>query len=205
MLESASTQSMKSLNLTTFLFSVLLLLSGCASGPQTTSDTESEPVDEESIQKSPDWFLEPPSEDQMLLSTATATSRSMQIAIDRAKTSARGDIAQQLETRLDQLERQFSEELSQGDQSQLMQQFTQATEAVASQTLVGSRVRERKLAADGNEYRAWVLMEMPIGEARSALLDKINGDEEMRTRMRSTEVFNQLEEKVKNYENTKNK
>jgi vacuolar-type H+-ATPase subunit E/Vma4 len=141
----------------------------------------------------------------MLLSTATATSRSMQIAIDRAKTSARGDIAQQLETRLDELERQFSEELSQGDQSQLMQQFTQATEAVASQTLVGSRVRERKLAADGNEYRAWVLMEMPIGEARSALLDKINGDEEMRTRMRSTEVFNQLEEKVKNYENTKNK
>lgn len=183
------------------LLLAVLLLAGCASGTRSTA--------ERNIDEAPEWYLQPPSEEDMLLTTATAESRSMQIAIDKAKTNARGDIAQQLQTQLDELERQFSEDLSQSDQgeeqSQTMEQFTQVTEAVASETLVGSQVRERKLRARGDRYRAWVLMEMPIGEARSALLEKINGNEEMRTRMRSTEAFKQLEEEVEEYNSKRKK
>jgi len=182
-------------------FLTAILLAGCVSGPETTA--------ERNIEEAPEWYLQPPSEENMLVATATAESRSMQIAIDKAKTNARGDIAQQLQTQLDELERQFAEDLSQSDQgeeqSQTMEQFTQVTEAVASETLVGSQVRERKLRARGDRYRAWVLMEMPIGEARSALLEKINGNEEMRTRMRSTEAFKQLEEEVEEYNSERKK
>lgn len=178
-----------------------IVLAGCGAGPETTA--------EKNIEEAPDWYLQPPSDEGMLLATATAESRSMQIAIDKAKTNARGDIAQQLQTQLDELERQFSEDLSQSDQgeeqSQTMDQFTQATEAVASETLVGSQVTEKKLRARGDRYRAWVLMEMPIGDARSALLEKINGSEEMRTRMRSTEAFRQLEEEVEEYRSERKK
>ena len=186
---------MKTLVRYTSFFVVALLIGGCASGTQTTA--------EKNIEDTPSWYLEPPSEEDMLLAVATAESRSMQMAVDKAKTSARGDIAQQLQTRLDELERQFSEELSQsgegGDQTQTMQQFSTATEAVASETIVGSRVRERKLSPREDQYRAWVLMEMPIGRARSELLKKINSDEDMKTRMRSTEAYEQLEKEVKKY------
>ena len=70
--------------------------------------------------------------------------------------------------------------------------------------LIGSRVREQQVQPEGQIYRAYVLMEMPIGAVSEALLERIRGRENMYTRFRAAEAFSDLESEVENYQVWKN-
>jgi hypothetical protein len=48
-------------------------------------------------------------------------------------------------------------------------------------------------------FRAFVLMEMPIGAANEALVQRIRNNENMYTRFRATEAFKDLEKEVQDY------
>jgi len=155
---------------------------------------------EEAVENIPDWMVENPDDPNYLFGTATATSRSMQTAIDKAETSARGDIASELQTKFSGLTKQFQEEVGTGSESELLTQFTQAQKEVVSQVLNGAGVRAREVVTDRGIYRAYVLMEMPIGEAASKLMSRLQQNRDMYTRFRSSQAFEELEEEVRRYE-----
>ena len=84
--------------------------------------------------------------------------------------------------------------------SQLLDQYTSVYKATVSQVLFGSRPRQQEVKAEGRAYRAYVLMELPTGEAAKRLMEQVKANEQMYTRFRSTEAFKELDAEVQRYE-----
>ena len=154
----------------------------------------------DTIEDAPDWMLEVPYDEQHLSAAATATSRDMQVAFDKARSAAQVDIGQQLGARLTNLTKQFQEETGMAFDSQLLTQFSSATKAITDETLIGTRIVERVVVPEGNVYRAYVLMQLPIGRANELLMQKIRGDRALHTRFRATEAYAELDDELRRYE-----
>lgn len=172
----------------------IAVIVGCGGGKTTNLAPSS---NKETVENIPDWYLNPPSDPSYLFSGASATSRDVQMASNKAKTAARVDLAQQLETKMNNLTKNFQEEVGEGDDSELLQQFTSATKSVTSQTLNGSRLDQQQILPERGIYRAYVLMSIPIGDANRQLMQKIQENKNLYTRFRATEAFTELDAEIK--------
>ena len=146
--------------------------------------------------KAPEWFLSTPTDPNFLYATASMTSRDMQMAIQKAETQARTSLAQQMETKVANLTKQFQEEVGADEESELLQQFTSATKIVTQQTLSGTRSDEKKIVTEKGIYRAFVLMSLPIGQANQQLMEKIRANQNLYTRFRATKAYEELNEEI---------
>ena len=116
----------------------------------------------------------------------------MQLALQKARTTAQTELAQQLGTRLANLTKQFQEEVGLETDSELLTQFSSTTKAVTNETLTGAAVDQQKLVPEKRIYRAYVLMSLPIGGANQLLMDKIAANQNLYTRFRATQAFDAL-------------
>lgn len=178
----------------TFLITISIMLSACSSS-KSLSDTDTGNI--------PDWYLTPPTSDDYIYAPATATSQDMELAVNKGETEARGKIGRQMEVKVNSMQKKFEEEVGETESSQLLQQFTQVTKTVVSTELTGSTVKEKEILQDGDNWRVYVLMQYPIGDAQKAFLTNISKNKELYTRYRSTEAFKELDEDVKKYEEWK--
>ena len=167
---------------------LVLLVLGCASkGVTKVGDIEI-----------PDWYLNPPTDQNYIFGKATATSVDLQVAIDKAKQGARLDIAENLESHIMGLVKKFEEEVGGVEEGEFFQQFTQVSKNVVDQTLVGSRENKTKVKEEGKGFRSFVLMELPIGKAREELLKQLSSseNENLYTRFRASQSFQDLKEEI---------
>lgn len=163
---------------------------GCASSGQKTK------------KGLPEWYENPPNADeQALYAAAMAESRDMVVATKKAKVDARTDLAQQMATKVQNLEKLFSEEVGTDAEAELLQQFTSVTKAVTSESLHGTQEEEKKVynLEDGT-VRVYVLMSLPIGEANQALMAKLKANEHLYTRFRASQAFDELKTEIEAYE-----
>ncbi len=175
---------------------VVILIIGCASSGVTK-------VGEIEI---PDWYLNPPTDQNYIYGKATATSMDLQLAIDKAKQGARLDIAENLESHIMGLIKKFDEEVGGLEEGELLTQFTQVSKNVVDQTLVGSRENKTKVKPEGKGFRSFVLMELPIGKAREELLKQLTSseNENLYTRFRASQSFQELKEEIESLREYKN-
>jgi len=176
----------------TRLFGLLLLgvaLVGCGN---SDSGTDGQP------ENVPDWYLNTPDDPNYLYAANSATSQKMQVAIDKAVNGARGDLASSLETKIESMTKSFTEEV--GDD--LRQQYTEAQKAITSKVLRGtSPAKKEVFQQDNGTWRAFVMMELPVGKAAEEFMSKLNNrDEEMYTRFRSSQAFKEMKKAVDDYE-----
>jgi len=186
---------MKNLILTISLLASIIFIAGCGSSKTNLTNTDTGDI--------PAWYLNPPSDSAYFYAGVSETSRDMQLAIDKAMTSARANIARQVETKITGLEKQFKEEVGSGDNSQLLSQFTQATKTITDQKLNGTHVEKQKIIKDGNTFRVYVLVDYPIGAANEFLMQQLKKNEQMYTRFRSSQTFKDLDNEVQKYEDAK--
>lgn len=179
----------------------LVVAGACSRGPRPPVDLSPTPS-RQTIRELPSWYLKPPTDENYLFAPATAVSRDMQIAINKAQADGRNGIAQQLEVKYGALNRRFVEEVGR-EGSQLLDQYTQVYKAVVSTTLYGTRPRFQELHTEGGVYRAILLMELPLGEMSKKLLEQIRAQEQLYTRFRAGEAFKDLDAEVKRYEEWK--
>jgi len=163
-------------------------------GPHTLN--LSPPPAAEVLQQVPDWLLKPPSDPQHLHAAATATSRDLQVALQKARLNAQTDLAQQLNTRLANLSKGFQEETGLSDDSGLLSQFSSATKAVANQTLEEAQVVQQELRKEKEVYRAYVLMALPLGQANRLVLEKLKANQDLYTRFRATQAYGELDQEL---------
>lgn len=180
---------MKNLGKVLFFTAAILYLAGCSSSQKDLPGT-----DEGSM---PEWFLNPPTDPNYLYSAKTDASADMQMAIDKATTSARAELSRMLELELSSLQKKFMDETGFGENSNVLSQFTEATKIVTKNTLVGSKIKQNKVEKDKNTFRAYVLVELPLGAAKSNLLSEIKNNNELKTRFEATQTFKELDEEVK--------
>jgi len=173
-------------------FLALLVLLGCGGKNVNLAPSASE----ETLKKTPDWYLDPPSEASYLYATATATSRDMQAAVSKAEVRGRTDLGKQMETRLDNLTKDFQEETGVDSDSELIQFFSTTTKAVTSQVLVGSKTDKKELLPEKEIYRAYVLMSLPIGPANELLMEKMKANENLYTQFRASKAFEELNKEL---------
>jgi len=184
------------LSLTLFLV-LLASFFGCSSrtkGLQTASE-EDIPI--------PIWYKNPPKSADYLYAAYKADSKDMQMAIDKALSGARKEIGLQVEFRMNALQRRVDEEVGIGKDAQLLQLFTQASEIVVSTSISGSRIKEQEIFKVGDSYYAFVLVEYPIGAANQAFLEQLKRSEQLYTRLRSSQILKELNEKAEKYEKEK--
>lgn len=172
-----------------------VMLVSCGGGPQTLQSTSECDI--------PDWYSNVPADANYLLAARTATSQDMQMALDKATTDGRAEIGRQTELKIQGLQKRFDEEVGLNADTQLMSQFTQANKTVVSTSLSGSRVRTQELCKDGSMWRAYVLVEYPIGAANEALMQQIRNNNEMNTRLRASQAYKDLDSEVQKYEESK--
>jgi hypothetical protein len=153
--------------------------------------------------KVPEWYLQVPKDDNRLVGVATATSLDLQTAIDKAKQDGRAEIARQLDLRMTGMSKQFVEETGLNDDAELLGMFTQVSRSVISDSLTGSRIAKQEVGREGGGFRAYVMMEMPIGEANSRFVEKIKSQERLYTRFRASQAFEELDRMVEEYEQWK--
>lgn len=151
----------------------------------------------------PEWYVSPPKDDNRLVGVASATSLDLQTAVDKAKQDGRAEIARQVDTRITGMSKRFIEETGLNDDAELLGMFTQVSKSVVSDSLTGSRIAKQEMNRFGQGYRAYVMMEMPIGEANARFVEKIRSQERLYTRFRASEAFEELDQMVDEYEQWK--
>lgn len=178
-----------------------ILAVGCGGSRQQVGITPR--ATQETLENVPGWYINLPSDPNYLFATGTATSRDMQLARDKAGDAARMEIAKQIETKFDGLSKRFQEEVGTGEDAQYLDMFTQATKAVVSQVLSGVSIDKTEIKNEQGLFRAYVLVKMPIGATSQALLNRLKQQEQLYTRFRATQVFEELEKETQKFENWK--
>jgi len=173
-----------------------LVMVGCASSKKLDTPQKSK-------LKAPKWYIENPTDNNHLYGVATATSLDLQTAVDKAKQDGRVEIARQMDLRIAGLSKRFVEETGLDEDAELLGMFTQVSKSVVSDSLTGSRVADQEVMPEGGTYRAYVMMEMPIGEANAKFVEKIKSQQRLYTRFRATQAFEELDREVEEYERWK--
>lgn len=181
----------------TIILSSLILFAGCSG---KNPPEESTPTTEINV---PIWYNNPPEDPNYLYSPTTALSRDLQHSVNTAKEEGRADIARQMRTKIEGMFKRFREETGFGEDAEFLEMETDVSKSVVSETLVGCKAKQQKILKENTLYRAYVLMELPIGAANQALLSKIKENERMYTRYRATQAFDELEQEVEEYEQFK--
>ena len=137
-----------------------------------------------------------PGDINMLSAEATGTSRDSQLAIDKAKMDARVEMTQQLNAYVQALIKKFDEEVGITEDSELLGLYSKTAKIVVDQSLVGSHIKKKDVKQDGEIYKATVVMEAPLGQARKRLLEQIKASDALYTRFSNSESFEELKEEV---------
>ena len=186
------------MNRASFVLLLALAVGACSHGSRTSDLTP--PPSRATIRAMPGWYLKPPKDDHYVFGAATAVSQDLQIAIDKAQAEGRNLLAQQLEVKYGSLTKRFAEETGRSVDAQLLDMYTSVYKATVSQVLYGSRPRQQEVKPEGPVYRAYVLMELPTGEAAKRLMEQVKANEQMYTRFRASEAWKELDAEVLRYE-----
>ena len=177
------------------LSALALALFGCGGGSKSMQSADTGDI--------PDWFKDIPKDPNYFFATNTQVSQDLQLAIDKATQGARTEIGRMVETKISGLQKRFTEETGTAGNAQLLDMFTQASKTIVSTSLSGSRASKQKHVKDGENWRAYVLVEYPVGAANEALMQQIKNNEQMYTRFRASQTFKELDEEVKKFEEFK--
>ncbi len=187
--------------LLTFIMASTLILIGCASkgGPDLSPEAS-----RKTIKSAPDWMLNPPHKEGFVQHASTATSQDMQMALDKARTTAATTLAGLIESEWNGLIKRAQEETGLAENSTIIDQFSNTQEQIISNRLQDMRVAKRKLLEEKTDdgrriYRAYILVEYDQGAAQKRLLAQIKADEQLYNAMRATELFEEMEDKVEAY------
>ena len=180
-----------------FLGIIAMTLFGCGSSSATVGGTNAGDI--------PDWYTSVPKDPAIFFATSSQVSGDMQLAVDKATNAARTELGRMVETKISGLQKRFTEETGTANNAQLLDMFTQASKNVVSTSLSGSKESKRKIVKDGSSWRAYVMVEYPVGAASEALLQQIKNNEQMFTRFRAAKTFEELDKEVKDFEDAKKK
>lgn len=153
----------------------------------------------------PEWFLNPPKDDNYVFAVATEASQDMQMAVTKAKTTAAAEVSRTLDMKVKNMEKNFKQETGVGENSELLQDAVTATKSITSSQLSGLTEAKKALVKDGAKWRAYVMMQYPTGAAADAFMKSLKKSEKVYAQFKATQAFQELDKEVKEYEEFKEK
>jgi hypothetical protein len=161
-----------------------LAMVGCASNPTTQAPVQSAPVQTATPTAhavaprpstgAPEWFVRlPASTETMVYAAGTAVSSDEQMAYDKARMSAERKLVEQAHAVIITQTKSFRNDTGRD----LQERFETVTRKNAQGQIVGVRQVDSQAHYDGRQYKVYVLIQLPIGEA--------NAQQEAQTRAQS--------------------
>lgn len=168
-------------------------LPGCSKGPKV--------VDERTTVVrafSPEWYeASPRDENGTIRKTAQAVGAKPRISEAFAINQARQSMALAIESRVDVLQRAFTEQIETPTEPELLERFQDANNIVASTTLRGSHVvRKETYREDDGQYRTFVLMELSGADIDKNYVDAMRELGILENRLRSGEAWAEVERRA---------
>lgn len=150
------------------------------------------------IDDTPTWVYSPPQDtDEFLYGTASATSSRQNIARQRAEINAKQVLGGKLGEKVEALQKLFEDEVSDGLNDNYSASFSNATQIITSQELVGVSIDQLSFTpTPQGGYTAHILMRMPVGAARSQLENALSRDQELYIKFKESKAFEELQQNL---------
>jgi len=184
---------------------VLIIACGGSTPPRAPVDMPSQPqaANPQTPMDVPNWFMMTPEPDDeyAVYATGEATSRKMNIAMQKATQQARANLGQSINAKVQSLIESMVEEAGMGENVQITEFYSETSKSVSNETLSGATVVKKypyQMSSGG--YRVYVLMGLkkaPFDNAASqAIVSKVkeNQEEAMYAAFKKTQAFNRLDE-----------
>lgn len=187
----------KNLTLITCMLAILFAgLAGCGGQKviltqeqaQVVQSTSGIPVEYEAVNKNPD----------MIVGKGTSVSKDMQTAINKANLQATSEIANFMNSKAVSLRENITREDAENDDFEAM--YKETISQASSQVIQGAHESFRKVIPEGDKFRAYVVLQLPIGKANKVLLQNLRKNEEIWRMFKDSEQIKEMERKVKEFE-----
>ena len=191
----------------TMLFSIFM--TACGSPPPAPTPVDMPPqsraANPQTPMDVPNWFMMTPEPDDeyAVYATGEATSRKMNIAMQKSTQQARANLGQSINAKVQSLIESMVEEAGMGENVQITEFYSEASKSVSNETLSGAVVVKKypyQMSSGG--YRVYVLMGLrkaPFDNAaKQAIVSKgkENQEEAMHANFKKTQAFNRLDEAI---------
>ena len=197
-------QRMKS---TYALILIALITTACSTPKPGTPDFVAKQEDErqkaalksvdQSISKMPSWYTQPPVDANALYAAASESSPDMQMSMDAAILSAKRQLANSLGARVSELMNNYALQTGTGNDAQVVQEISRVAKSVTTDINLAGFVREKsEVIQEGRNFRSFVLLRYPVGEANRVVADQVKKSQILDTKVRAAQAFQELEREI---------
>ena len=185
----------------------LLALQGCM-GPKPGSpeakalvmqemQEQKEEVVEDTVSDIPKWCIELPKSNVAIYSCGSGNSSQLNLARSRALLDAKRQIADQIDSEISSLMDDFMDTIG-TDTSEQVRQETQIVtrNVIANAKLSGYMQKEAETQNIGSKFQHYILMEYPIGQANTALMNQLKQNEILSTQDAADKALAELEAEI---------
>lgn len=176
---------------------VLMIFAGCGGGEKVVISPEEKRA-AATVSNVPPEFETPNNNPDLIVGKGTAVSQDMQTAVNKANLQATNEIARAMNSKAVSLLENISRDDAENDDYESM--YKETISQASSQVINGARESFRKIIPEGEKFRAYVIMELPLGKANKAILDSIKKNEELWRMFKDLEQVKEMERKVKEFE-----
>jgi len=184
-----------------------LTLAACASpppgSPAWTAEQEQKKQEarvdavKSSVDDLPSWYTSPPTDEFALYAPGTGTSADLQFAEDKAVLGAKRALADRVNSKLSSKMKEFISESGTGENTQVQAESERVTSNLITEVnLSGYTLTQKKFVPAGNQYRAYVLLQYPLGTANRILVDQVNKNGLLQGKLRASKAFQELEKDI---------
>jgi hypothetical protein len=151
-----------------------------------------------SVSEIPSWYAAPPNDEFSIYAPGTATSTDLQFALDKAILAAKRSLADRVNSRLSSKMKEFISESGASENAQVLTESERVTSNLITEVnLTGYAVTERKMIPSGGQYRAYVLVQYPLGSANRLLVEQVKKNDLLQGKLRASKAFQELEKDIR--------
>lgn len=178
------------MNVTKFVVATAVLLSVAGSTVAGEYDlVKAAPVAQA---ETPAWFVKMPSDTpEMIFASATAVSTDMQMALDKARLQAERKLVEMNGSKISSLTK--SNRTDSGDS--MVESTTVTVQKNANGELIGAQRVDSQVTFDGQKYRAFVLLRLPLADNNVLRKEKITAQTRKEAALSGARAQQELEQR----------
>jgi len=122
-------------------------------------------------------------------------SKSLDLALNKAKVNGRRELAKMLATRFDALEKAFSAETKIPFESLFLSGFNSAGKSITDQQIAGRVAHTLKYETTGDTFTAYAVIVLDP----KVIADQLAKEKDLYTRLQPTQAFGELDKEIKSF------
>ena len=130
----------------------------------------------------------------------TGISKREDIARDKAQNDGRAGLANALETKVKNYEKQFKEEIGTSGESEINEAFQRVSEQMSKTVLVGVLPTNEVITLNEGTYTIYTIMSIDPKTFMQSFQDQMKEQKAVYTRYRQSQMHKEMEEKLEDYD-----